>query len=87
MAALMNISADNAISEIRVAWGSVGPTVMRFREIENFLVGRPLTPRGLGDAILKVQRSVIPINDIRSSANYRREVAGKLLLRLIGYTS
>jgi CO/xanthine dehydrogenase FAD-binding subunit len=87
MAALMNISEDNTISEIRLAWGSVGPTVMRFREIENFLVGRPLTPRGLGDAILKVQQSVIPIDDIRASANYRREVAGKLLLRLMGYTS
>jgi len=82
----MNISEDNYISEIRLAWGSVGPTVMRFREIENFLVGRPLTPKGLEDAIRKVQQSVIPIDDIRASANYRREVAGRLLLRLIGYT-
>ncbi len=87
MAALMNISEDNTISEIRLAWGSVGPTVMRFRDIETFLVGRTLTVRGIEDAIRKVQQSVMPIDDVRASAAYRREVAGRLMLRLTGYSS
>ncbi len=87
MAALMNISEDNTISEIRLAWGSVGPTVMRFRDIETFLVGRTLTVRGIEDAIRKVQQSVMPIDDVRASAAYRREVAGRLMLRLTGYAS
>jgi CO/xanthine dehydrogenase FAD-binding subunit len=87
MAALMNISPDNTISEIRLAWGSVGPTIMRFRDIETFLVGRTLTVRGIEDAIRKVQQSVVPIDDVRASAAYRREVAGRLMLRLTGYSS
>jgi xanthine dehydrogenase FAD-binding subunit len=87
MAALMNISQDNTISEIRLAWGSVGPTIMRFRDIETFLVGRTLTVEGIEDAIRKVQQSVVPIDDVRASAAYRREVAGRLMLRLTGYSS
>jgi xanthine dehydrogenase FAD-binding subunit len=87
MAASMNISEDNTISEIRLAWGSVGPTVMRFRDIETFLVGRTLTVKGIEDAIRKVQQSVMPIDDVRASAAYRREVAGRLMLRLTGYAS
>jgi len=60
---------------------------MRFRDIETFLVGRTLTVRGIEDAIRKVQQSVVPIDDVRASAAYRREVAGRLILRLTGYSS
>jgi CO/xanthine dehydrogenase FAD-binding subunit len=87
MAALMNIAEDNTISEIRLAWGSVGPTIMRFEDIERLLEGRQLTVRGIEDAIREVQQSVSPIDDIRASAAYRREVAGRLLLRLVSYAS
>lgn len=87
MAALMNIEKDNAISEIRLAWGSVGPTIMRFEDIERLLEGKPLTAMGIQDAIRKVQQSVSPIDDTRASADYRRDVAGRLLLRLLSYAS
>ncbi|MFH0960757.1 MAG: xanthine dehydrogenase family protein subunit M [Pseudomonadota bacterium] len=86
MAALMNIEKDNAISEIRLAWGSVGPTIMRFEDIERLLEGKPLTAMGIEAAIRKVQQSVSPIDDIRASAAYRREVAGRLLLGLLSYS-
>lgn len=85
MASLLDLAEDNTISEIRLAWGSVGPTVMRLRKIENFLAGRPLTFKGIGEAIGLVQRAVNPIDDIRASADYRREVSGRLLLRLVSY--
>ncbi|MDR3603705.1 MAG: xanthine dehydrogenase family protein subunit M [Syntrophaceae bacterium] len=86
MATLMNVSSNNLISNIRLAWGSVGPTVLRFGDIEHFLVGKPLTVEGLSEAINMIQELVKPIDDIRATACYRREVAGRLLLRLLKYS-
>ncbi len=85
MAALVNVTDDNIISKIRLAWGSVGPTIMRFRSVESFLEGKALSIKGLSEAVRLVKESVHPIDDLRASSSYRREVAGRLLLRLIGY--
>jgi xanthine dehydrogenase FAD-binding subunit len=87
MAAIMKVSSDNHIYEIRLAWGSVGPTVMRFPEVERLLEGKPLTVDGLHDVMCLVHAGVKPIDDIRATASYRREVAGRLLHRLINYST
>ncbi|MCX5872962.1 MAG: xanthine dehydrogenase family protein subunit M [Deltaproteobacteria bacterium] len=87
MAAIMRVSSDNRIYEIRLAWGSVGPTVMRFPEVERLLEGKPLTVDGLNDVIELVHAGIKPIDDIRATASYRREVAGRLLHRLINYST
>jgi len=60
---------------------------MRFGDVERLLEGRQLTVRDIEDAIRKVQQSVSPIDDTRASADYRRYVAGRLLLRLLSYAS
>lgn len=86
MATLMNVSSGNLISNIRLAWGSVGPTVLRLEKIERFLVGKPLTVEGLSEAINMIQESVKPIDDIRATASYRRQVSGRILLRLLKYS-
>ena len=86
MAAIIKVTSNNLISEIRLAWGSVGPTVIRFQAVEHLLDGKPLTVDGFSDAINLVHSQVKPIDDIRASASYRREVAGRLLLRLTNYS-
>jgi len=83
MAALASLSPDGLIADIRLAWGSVGPTVVTCAEAENSLRGRPLTLQALEDAASIVRKSVAPIDDVRAGANYRRVVAGNLLLRLM----
>lgn len=70
------------IREIRLALGSVGPTVLRCREAEEWLTGRELTPDNLRHAASLVRDAVRPISDVRATADYRRQVAGNLLLRL-----
>lgn len=73
---------DGVIREARLALGSVAPTVVRPREIERALAGRPLTAEALTelrDALSSVAR---PISDLRASADYRRQVAGNILLDL-----
>ena len=70
------------VVEARLAWGSVGPTVWRCPEAEAALVGQRLTLSSLGRAAAIVRAQVRPIDDLRASADYRRQVAGNLLLRL-----
>lgn len=82
LAAMVQLTADGTVAEARFAWGSVGPTVMRCSEAESCLVGEPLSEAALQAAAVLVQQAVQPIDDIRATADYRRSVAGNLLLRL-----
>jgi xanthine dehydrogenase small subunit len=63
--------------EVRIALGSVAPTVIRATRTEAAL--------SRGTAIEEAQRilldEIVPIDDIRSTAEYRRRVAANLLAR------
>jgi CO/xanthine dehydrogenase FAD-binding subunit len=59
----------------RIAFGSVAPTVVRTRRTEDALAsGAPLA-----EAQRILQEEISPIDDIRSTAAYRRRVAARLL--------
>ncbi len=81
LAALLE-TKHGAITRVRLAWGSVGPSVARSADVEKMLVGRPLCLETLHEAGKIAERAVHPIDDIRGSAAYRRQVAGRLLWRL-----
>ena len=83
LAALLRIE-EGVIEEARLAWGSVGPTIVRCPEAETLLQGRPATIETFREAGQSVRSAVKPISDIRASAEYRRQVAANLLLRLAG---
>ena len=59
----------------RVAFGSVGPTVIRVPRTEAVLAGGG----SVGDATRALMSEISPIDDIRSTAEYRRRVAANLL--------
>ena len=63
----------------RLAFGSVAPTVIRARRTESVLAS--------GGTIVDAQRTLVeelsPIDDIRSTAEYRRRVAANLLARFL----
>jgi CO/xanthine dehydrogenase FAD-binding subunit len=83
MAAILRLSDIDAIDAIRLAWGSVGPTVVTSPEIERVLTGQRLCREAVESCVPLVEKAVSPISDIRASAEYRRVVCGKLLLRLV----
>ncbi len=83
LAALLRTERGGTVAEARLAWGSVGPTVWRCPEAEAVLVGRRLSLTALGEAAAVVRAHVKPMDDVRASADYRRTVAGNLLLRLV----
>lgn len=82
LAAILAIDENKIVRKARLAWGSVGPTVVVSREIEQTLEGHPLSLEILEKAAALARRVVSPIEDIRAGADYRRQVAGNLLLRL-----
>ncbi|MDD3249810.1 MAG: xanthine dehydrogenase family protein subunit M [Smithellaceae bacterium] len=82
LAALIRLDPSGAVQTARLAWGSVGPTVVTDEGLDNFLVGQTLSRETLGAAAEKIRRAVSPIDDIRASADYRRQISGNLLYRL-----
>jgi xanthine dehydrogenase small subunit len=83
LAALVRISPTGEIEAIRLAWGSVGPTVVTSAAIEALLIGGKPSAATLDRAAEAVRRAVSPIDDLRATAGYRKTVAGNLLLRLL----
>jgi len=73
---------DGRVERARLALGSVAPTVIRPREVEEALVGRPVSPEAWEDLVPLLSAATKPISDLRASAEYRRKVAGRLLLAL-----
>lgn len=67
----------------RVAMGCVGPTPRRLTETEAELEGREITEAVLQKVADRVAFEISPIDDIRSTAEYRRDVAGVFLKRAI----
>lgn len=66
---------DGQVVEARIAWGSVGPVPMRSPSVEAALLGVPIDV----DAEAKVAQDIRPIDDIRSTADYRQRVAENVL--------
>ena len=69
------------IADAAIAFGAVGPTVIRARKTEAFLRGRPLdeeTMRHAGDVAVA---EITPISDVRGAADYRYQLTRNILLK------
>jgi len=67
----------------RIALGSVAPTVVRARRAEQALSAGA----SIDDAVELLRSEIAPIDDIRSTADYRRLVSGNLLRRFWSETN
>lgn len=70
---------SGTIREIRLAAASLAPFPTRLYRTEETLLGRPLTKETLRAARAAILAEALPIDDIRSTAEYRRRVAANLL--------
>jgi xanthine dehydrogenase small subunit len=76
----MRLDGDT-ISEAAIAFGAVGPTVVRARKTEEFLCGRALdeeTMQQAGDAAIS---EITPISDVRGAADYRYQLTRNVLMK------
>ncbi len=67
-------STSGEVSDARVALGAVAPTVVRAEKCEALLVGSRLDEESIWTAAKAVLDSISPIDDVRGSAAYRREM-------------
>jgi CO/xanthine dehydrogenase FAD-binding subunit len=70
---------DGTMREIRVAAASLAPFPTRLPETERILTGRQLSNETIEAACATLLAEAKPIDDIRSTAEYRRRVAANLL--------
>jgi len=67
-------SQSAEIMDLRIAAGSVAPTPLRFAEAENALRGTNPDKAKIMQVAKLIKTSIKPIDDVRSTAEYRRDV-------------
>jgi CO/xanthine dehydrogenase FAD-binding subunit len=72
-------NSNDTFDEARVALGAVAPTIRRARACEQALVQGPITQEALKRAATLATNDAVPIDDIRGSAQYRKDVVASLV--------
>lgn len=75
--------AASGWSDVRVALGSVAPTPIRAARTEALLEGARPSPEVADLAAETLAAELSPIDDVRSTAEYRRTVAARVLHRIL----
>ncbi|HEX5889184.1 MAG TPA: xanthine dehydrogenase family protein subunit M [Pyrinomonadaceae bacterium] len=68
------------VADVRVVLGSVAPIVLRCKKTEDAIRGKELNDNTVKLARETLQREIVPIDDVRSTADYRLRVAANLLV-------
>jgi CO/xanthine dehydrogenase FAD-binding subunit len=77
------LGAEATWDDVRLALGSVADRPIRARATEMILTGAAPTPETADAAAEALAAEIVPIDDVRSTADYRRAVAARVLHRMI----
>ncbi len=66
---------DSTVAEVRIVFGSVAPVPLRCVQTETALRGRTLDANTIDNAKRALAQEIVPIDDIRSTKNYRLQVS------------
>ena len=75
------------IDEVRIAIGSVAPIPLRCSATEKVLRGQMIDDKLIEAAVKAFSKEISPIDDIRSTKNYRQRVAENLLADFLSLDS
>jgi CO/xanthine dehydrogenase FAD-binding subunit len=81
--ALVGRMEEGRIAEIRLAAGSVAAMPVRLRAAEQAVLGQAPGPEAADLAGREAGREVTPIDDVRSTADYRRFALERVVRRLV----
>ena len=82
--ALAVTSADGVVTRLRGAAGALAPRTVVLTELAGALVGRRAGAETLRDAArISARADIAPIDDLRSTAEYRREVFRRVALTML----
>ncbi len=75
-------TTGNRIDDIRIAYGGVGPRILRLPETEALLRGNEIDEELFDTAGQTAVAEITPITDVRGSADYRNRLASTILHKL-----
>ncbi len=82
VAVVVTLDGETVQSAV-IAQGSVAPTIITSPEAEAYLAGKALTPEVVDEAARLAAGAAKPIDDVRGSAEYRREMIRVLTRRAL----
>jgi CO/xanthine dehydrogenase FAD-binding subunit len=62
------------VTKANISIGSVAPTVIMAKKASNFIIGKELNIENIGSIAELTAEDAKPINDLRSSGDYRKEI-------------
>ncbi len=74
---------EGEVSDSRICLGSVAPVPLRLKKVEGYLMGKELRVDVITEAAERVSAGIKPIDDLRASAEYRREAAKGLMMEAL----
>lgn len=83
MAGQAVVAADGRVERVRLAFGSVAPTPVRAVHAERALTGHVVDEAVRRATLVAAQADIVPIDDVRAPARYRRLAAATLLDRFL----
>jgi carbon-monoxide dehydrogenase medium subunit len=83
LAARLTLDAAGTVDVARICLGSVAPTAIRALGAEGILQGSALSSERIGQAADAASAEISPIDDVRSSKDYRKHVTGVMVRRAL----
>jgi carbon-monoxide dehydrogenase medium subunit len=79
----LGLFASRRIEDVSITLGAVSPIIMHARNAEVYLKGRDLSDAAIEHAAQLAKDAATPIDDVRASAAYRREMVRVCVSRLL----
>ncbi len=84
LACCARIDTQGRLTDVKLVAGSVGPTIVALRETMAYMEGRRADEGGLDAACRRLASGEVhAIDDVRASADYRRQVLGNLVTKFV----
>lgn len=81
MAAFRATISNDSIERISIAYGGVGPTILRLPKTEAFLIGNAWSENNFQEAGPLALAEITPLSDVRGSQDFRNQLAQNILLK------
>ncbi len=78
------VRRGSALTNVRVAYGAVAPVPLRARRTEAIIEGSPLDAVSIDRIAAAARDEVRPIDDVRATAWYRKELVFNMTRRMLG---
>ncbi len=83
IATVFKLADGNILSDLRIAIGASAPTVFRAKEAEKYAEGKKVSDEDVDQLCKLASEAASPIDDLRSSARYRKDMVEGLLKNAI----